>query len=125
MRAKLCILAAAMAGLAGSAGAHQLSVTECVEGSEFIMHAAMSRDNGQSRDDFIGRIQSDIMLIRSVPRELRWFVQDQDDEALLVGHAERVFDAPQSPQMHQTEFMQVCMARREQQARTEEMGEGR
>jgi hypothetical protein len=121
MGARHYALLLAMLGFASAGSAHQLSATECAEGSEFIMHAAMSRDNGLAREEFIQRMRGDIMAIQSVPKDLRWFVQDRDDEALLVGHAEGVFDTPQPPQVHQSEFMQTCMARREQQAR---MGAG-
>ena len=117
MRPGVCVLAIAVAGLAATANAHDLTLSECVEGSEFIMHAAMARDNGMSRNDFIGRMQGDILAIQSMPKELRWFVQDLDDEALLVGHAERVYDAPGTPQAHQSEFMRVCLAQRERQTR--------
>jgi len=112
MRTGICVLAAVVTtGFALPASAHDLTFNECVEGSDFIMHAAQSRDYGLSRDEFIGRMQGDLLAIQSVPRELRWFVQDEEDEALLVAHAERVFDAPQEPQVHQTEFLNQCMER--------------
>lgn len=120
MRANLPILAAMMMGLALPAGAHELNYDECVEGSDFIKHAAMSRDYGLSRDEFIARLHGDLMAIRAFPRELRWFVQDDDDAALLVSHSERVFDEPRVPQIHQTEFLQVCLTRVGGQAHAEE-----
>jgi hypothetical protein len=120
MRAKLPILAAVMAGLALPAGAHELSFNECVEGSDFIKHAAMSRDHGLSREEFIGRLHGDLLAIRAFPPELRWFVQDDEDAALLVSHSERVFDEPRVPDIHQTEFLQVCLTRTGEQARADE-----
>jgi hypothetical protein len=111
MRTGIWMLAVVTTGLALPAGAHDLTFNECVEGSDFIMHAAQSRDYGLSRDEFIGRMQGDLLAIRSFPAELRWFVQDQEDETFLVAHAERVFDAPREPAAHQTEFLDTCFAR--------------
>jgi hypothetical protein len=115
---KLAVLITA--GLALPAAAHDLTMDECVEGSEFIMHAAQSRDMGTSRDEFIGRMQGDLLAIQSFPPELRWFVQDADDEALLVAHAEGVFDTPQEPQAHQSQFLDTCVTRMGQQSRARE-----
>jgi hypothetical protein len=95
-------------GLALPASAHDLTINECVEGSDFILHAAQSRDMGLSREEFITRMQGDLLAIQSVPRELRWFVQDEEDEAFLVAHAERVFDTPQEPDEHQSHFLSSC-----------------
>ena len=104
------------AGLLGlacatSVAAHDLSADECREGAEFIEHAAMSRDYGLSRDDFLRRLQDDIQAIQAFPPALRWFVQDAADEELLVGAAQRVFDAPRAPEDHRSEFVQACAAR--------------
>lgn len=117
MRAKLPILAAVMAGLALPAGAHELSRSECVEGGDFILHAAMSRDYGLTREEFLSRLHGDLIAIQAFPPQLRWFVQDEDDEALLVAHSERVFDEPRTPPTHQSEFLKVCFTRMAEQAR--------
>ena len=104
------------AGLLGLAlstavAAHDLSADECREGAEFIEHAAMSRDNGLSRDDFLRRMQEDLQAIQAFPPALRWFVQDAADEELLMGAAQRVFDAPRTPADHRSDFVQVCSER--------------
>jgi hypothetical protein len=112
MRAKLWVVAAVMGGLALPAQAHELTMSECLEGSDFIKNAALSRDYGMTREDFIGRMQNDLVLIQAFPPELRWFVQDQDDETLLVGFAESVFDSPQAPESHQSDFLAACEQRR-------------
>jgi hypothetical protein len=39
------------AAISLSAGASTLSVSDCFEGSDFIANAALSRENGMSRDD--------------------------------------------------------------------------
>ena len=88
---------AAMLLSSAVAWSHELSVEECLEGGDFIKHAAMSRDYGLTRDQFISKVQGDLLAIQSFPPELRWFVQDTDDEVLLVSASERVFDQPSDP----------------------------
>src|SRR5690242_7758887 len=83
--------------LSGPVAAHDLSASECREGAEFIEHAAISRDNGLSREAFMLRMQEDIAAIQAFPPALRWFVQDSADEQLLVGAAQQVFDEPRTP----------------------------
>jgi len=109
--AKQLALAAAFGGLPYVAAAHELTLDECLEGSDFIMHAAMSRENGMTREAFLDRMESDIHLIQAFPPELRWFVQDQDDAELLTSAARLVFDSPREPQSHQSEFLAACTAR--------------
>jgi hypothetical protein len=108
--AKQLALAGLMGGLSFAAAAHDLTLAECVEGSDFIMHAAMSRENGMTREDFLARMESDIRLIQAFPPQLRWFVQDEDDERLLTWGARLVFDAPRDPESHQSEFLAACTA---------------
>ena len=109
--AKQLTLAAVLGGLPYVAAAHDLTLDECREGSDFIMHAAMSRENGMTREAFLGRMESDIQAIQQFPPELRWFVQDQDDEELLTSAARLVFDSPREPESHQSEFLAACTAR--------------
>ena len=109
--AKQLALAAVLGGLSCTVAAHDLTLNECLEGGDFIMHAAMSRENGMMREAFLERMESDIRLIQAFPPELRWFVQDQDDEELLTSAARLVFDAPREPESHQSEFLAACTAR--------------
>jgi hypothetical protein len=109
--AKQLTLVTVFCGLPYVAPAHDLTLDECLEGSDFIMHAAMSRENGMTREAFLERMESDIHLIQAFPPELRWFVQDQDDEELLTSAARLVFDSPREPQSHQSEFLEACTAR--------------
>jgi hypothetical protein len=109
--AKRLILAAVLGGPACGAAAHGLTLRECLEGGDFIKHAAMSRDNGITREVFLERIESDLLAIRQYPPHLRWFVQDQDDEALLVQAARTVFDSPRDPPSHVSEFLAKCVER--------------
>ena len=95
--------------LAEDAAVRSHPIEECLEAGEFIRNAALSRDNGISRDFFLGRLEEDLVAIRSFPPQLRWFVRNEIDEALLTGAAERVFDAPQAPRRHEIEFVDECM----------------
>jgi len=91
--------------------AHALSEQECTEGSDFIRNAALSRDGGMSASTFLGKMRDDLALIKSFPAELRWFVQDQQDEDFLIAKAIEVFEKPEDPQIHQRRFFAECVAR--------------
>ncbi len=82
---------------------------ECLEGRDFILHAAQSRDQGTSRELFLTKFQDDVLLVQSFPPELRWFVHDEADEQFLLEHTARVFDAPQAPEVHAEAFLNACM----------------
>jgi hypothetical protein len=86
-------------------------VDECLQGGDFIRNAALSRDMGISRGEFIGRMEADIQAIQAFPPQLRWFVQDEDDEVLLMTAAQGVFDAPEIPEHHREAFMHACFSR--------------
>lgn len=120
MKMQRWMAALAAAQFAMPLAAHDLTIDECMEAGEFIMHAAMSRDAGTSRDEFVGKMQEDLFVIQSFPPELRWFVQDEADESLLVSHAERVFDQPVDPQAHESEFLRACFNRIGEQAKARE-----
>lgn len=93
------------------AQAHPASPRECSEASDFIRNAALGRDNGLSRSSYMDHLYADLELIRAVPVEMRWFVQDDDDAALLVGAAQNVFDNPKLPAEHRLAFLDQCKAR--------------
>lgn len=93
----------------GKALGHQVSRAECSEASEFIRNAAMARDNGLSREAYMGQLRGDLVTIRAFPPELRWFAQDEQDEALLVSAASDVFDDPQTPELHRRAFLERCL----------------
>lgn len=95
--------------LADDAAMQPHPIEECLEGGEFIRNAALSRDNGISREFFMSRLIEDLIAIRSFPPALRWFVRNEIDEALLTGAVEQVFDAPQPPRRHEIEFVDKCM----------------
>jgi len=94
---------------AGGAAARNISIAECSEGGEFIRNAALARENGISREFFLGRLEEDLMVIRAFPPELRWFVQDDSDEAFLSERAAKVFDEPKKPEEHEAAFVRDCL----------------
>ncbi|MGZ3254797.1 MAG: hypothetical protein ACXU7D_10875 [Burkholderiaceae bacterium] len=90
--------------------AHQFSVGECKEGSDFIRNAALARDNGMAEESFIDRVSDDIEVIRAFPPALRWFVQDGDDAKFLLSAAANVFQHPKPARAHQADFFNECIA---------------
>ena len=94
-----------------AAGAHKPSVQECREAGEFIRNAALSRDNGMPRERFLDKLAGDLTAIRSHPPAMRWFAQDDDDEIFLVNAVQKVFDAPMKSGEHESDMIQLCLAR--------------
>ena len=50
--------------------AHRPSYQECLEASDFIGNAARSRNNGITRDEFLGQMRQEIEAILSAGGEL-------------------------------------------------------
>jgi hypothetical protein len=88
--------------------AHNLTLAECNEGGEFIRNAALARDNGITREFFVNKLAEDLIMIQSFPPELRWFVQDANDEKLLSEAVFKVFDEPMKAEQHEASFIGVC-----------------
>jgi hypothetical protein len=110
-RAAITVLSFALMLACFDALAHKLALSECKEGSDFIKNAALSRDNGMTKRQFINRLLQDMQAIRAFPASLRWFMQDEDDEHFLLGAAADVFDNPRLPDMHRRDFFELCLAR--------------
>ena len=108
----LCAIGAfcAATGVPTVAGALTVTLEECDEGADFIRNAALSRDNGAKPDEFLRRLEEDLVLIQSVPPALRWFARDEDDEAMLRVAAIGVFSEPRGPHDHHREFLASCRA---------------
>jgi hypothetical protein len=112
--AKACVRSLAIGVVASVALTVQAGVptlSDCLEGSDFIANAARARDNGVRRDAFLGRMEEDFVVIRSFPPGLRWFVKDDDDERFLLHAAARVYDRPQAPAQHHADFLAICLER--------------
>jgi hypothetical protein len=91
--------------------AHKLALDECKEGSEFIKNAALSRENGMAKQQFVDILHQDVEAIHAFPPRLRWFMQDEEDEYFLLRAADDVFDKPQKPELHRRAFLESCLAR--------------
>jgi len=61
-----------------------------------------------TRQAFLERMAQDFVLIRALPQELRWFARDAADEAFLLAAAAEVFDRPQRPAHHESDFLGAC-----------------
>ncbi len=106
--------AAAIVAAAGllampAAQAHALSLDECSEGSDFIRNAALARDEGMPERQFIAQFQADVQALQRLPAELRWFVQDKDDERFLLSAVLEVFRKPKPATVHQAQFAMACV----------------
>jgi hypothetical protein len=109
MRAWPALLLFVLATSAGApAGGHARTLEECLEGGDFIAHAAQARDNGMTKAEFLGRLVDDIRLIQAFPPQLRWFVVDPEDAEFLHGEATKVFDTPLKPEAHRAQFLSRC-----------------
>jgi len=103
----LLLFVVATAACAPAAG-HQRTLQECLEGGDFITHAAQARDNGIAKAEFMNRLVDDIRLIQAFPPQLRWFVMDPEDAEFLHEEATKVFDAPRPPEAHRAQFLSRC-----------------
>jgi hypothetical protein len=105
------VLIAAVLALPCGAAAQAHSPRECLEGGDFIRNAALSRDNGVTREFFVNRLEEDFVAIRGFAPELRWFVHSPADEAFLRTEVEAVFDSPQDSEQHRSGFIVRCAQR--------------
>ena len=96
---------------ARTSGAGRPTMEECLEGSDFIRNAALSRDAGVAADVFIDRMKDDFFAIHAFPSELRWFVHDEGDESFLSEQARLVFEESFAPDLHRTHFLLACVDR--------------
>lgn len=89
--------------------AHALSMNECSEGSDFIRNAALARDDGMPERQFVAQFHADVQALQRLPAELRWFVQDKDDEVFLLSAVQDVFQKPRPAAVHQAQFAVACV----------------
>jgi hypothetical protein len=105
----LAVVAAAGTLATPALHAHALSLDECSEGSDFIRNAALSRDQGMPERQFVAQFQADVQALQRLPAELRWFVQDRDDEFFLLSAVQDVFRQPRPAAVHQAQFAIACV----------------
>ncbi len=105
------VLLALCAGLPYAASARNFLPTakECHEASEFIEHAAMSRDNGYSKEKLVGQFDEDIMVLSGMDPEKRWFVRSPGATQFLRQALTDVFSIKRKPKDHGSTFLRSCM----------------
>ncbi|MBI1892142.1 MAG: hypothetical protein HYS18_15970 [Burkholderiales bacterium] len=91
--------------------AHEFSIQECVEGSDFIKNTALARDRGINGAAFLSKIRDDIEVIQAFPAQLRWFIQDDEDASFLLDAATAVFQDPKAARLHQRDFFVSCLSK--------------
>lgn len=102
------IVCAAALCCSGTALAFTVAEQSCREGEDFIRNAALSRDYGISASEFIGRVEADLLWLKSLKPEQRWFAQDDEDAALLRAAVRSVFTHRLTPAQHGEAFRQAC-----------------
>ena len=75
-----------------------------------MVHVDQKLSSILTREAFLERLESDLIVVRQYPPQLRWLVQNEDDEAMLVQAARTVFDAPRDPPSHESAFLAMCVA---------------
>ena len=111
------VLATVISLWAATVAAQPHSARECREGGDFIRNAALARDSGATREFFVGRLEQDLVAIRSFPPALRWFAHDTADEDFLRAEVHAVFDDPAASERHRDAFLERCARRAERLAR--------
>lgn len=92
------------------ARAHERTQDECREAADMVMHFAQARDSKSvDKETALQQFDGAVQAVSGVAAEQRWFVEDDEDVALLRGAVVQVFDNPdQSPEALATLFRAVC-----------------
>lgn len=102
-------IAMALAGGNAAAGSIEVDADECHQAAQFIGNAALSRQNGMSKERFVGRLDDDLMVLSSMPPERRWFVHGDAEARFLRDAVLDVFDTPRAPRDHAEGFLTNCL----------------
>lgn len=99
------------AGLPCIASANDFLPTakECQEASDFIEHAATSRDNGYSKEKLVERFDDDIVILSGMSPEKRWFVRSPGAIQFLRQALVDIFSVNRKPRTQASVFLQSCM----------------
>ena len=82
---------------------------ECREASDFIKHAAMSRDNGYSQKKLVQRFDDDVLILSGMDPQKRWFIRSPGATRFLRAALVETFEAPRQPKDQAARFLQSCM----------------
>jgi galactokinase len=96
--------------LATCAGDFLPTRQECHEASDFIEHAAMSRDNGYSKAVLVRRFDDDITVLSGMDPQKRWFVRSPGATRFLRDALVEVFTLRRKPKEQAMVFFRSCMA---------------
>lgn len=90
--------------------AHDRTNDECREAADMVMHFAQARDTKSvDKPTAMQQYDDSVKMVSVYPPAQRWFVEDDEDVALLRGAIGQVFDNPdQSPEALATIFRAVC-----------------
>ncbi len=111
-RVRMFVILALCGSLSCVASASDFLPTEreCHEASDFIEHAAMSRDNGYSKEKLVGRFDDDIMVLSGMDPQKRWFVRSPGATRFLREALVEVFAVKRKPGDQASIFRGSCMA---------------
>jgi hypothetical protein len=87
----------------------EVDAGECREGAQFIGNAAQSRKNGATKEMFVDRLEADLLVLNSIPPELRWFAHGEAEAQFLRAAVVDVFEFPREPKEHATAFLASCL----------------
>ena len=87
----------------------EVDATECREGAQFIGNAAQSRQNGATKEMFVGKLDEDLFVLASIPPELRWFAHGDAEATFLRAAVLDVFEFPREPKEHANQFLASCL----------------
>jgi hypothetical protein len=93
-----------------AASALEVDAAECREGAQFIGNAAQSRQNGATREFFLGKLEEDLFMLASIPPHLRWFAHGEREAQFLRDAVLDVFAVPREPREHAAAFLARCLA---------------
>lgn len=90
--------------------AHDRTNDECREASDMVMHFAEARDAGSvDKAEAMRQYDASVVAVSAYPPKARWFVEDDDDVALLRDAVLDVFDHPEkTPRAAKSEFTGRC-----------------
>lgn len=92
--------------------AHERTSDECREAADMVMHFAQARDaKALDKATALQQFDDAVQAVSGFPPEQRWFIEDDEDVALLRGAVVQVFDNPdQPPEALGTLFRSVCQS---------------